>query len=361
MNIYSPPSAYLGQSHTITRIVQNQPSIFHQIELAPCNVDQIMTRQKQRSFVKKAHPQYLMNLIERFLERRTELAEQRETTEWEAIAGRFEELLDEFKDVLCYFRDEVNKNDYPDYLGFVEHEMHMGIIAARLRNGFYVTFKSVRKDLARIVGNALKYNTKDSPIVGYSRFLQSVCEEALKGALSEGQREAFTKRFRELCRVDSHPPAIEVARDPQTKLILKKSKQQMSVRAEARKNSRERGELINKRSSDSGMPFRRPPSARLKRISQKQVEPESDEDLYSPSRLERRSVRTRKRNSKARRAAMAEDKKGRRELINVEEPKREHDGEAILKQIFENKQPKGESRIRTRRRLAFESSQLKSN
>lgn len=360
LNIYSPPSKYLGQAHTITRIVHEQSSVFHQIELAPCDVDQIMTRQKQRSFVKKAHPQYLMSLVQRFLGRQRGEAPGRGGGNWSTIADRFETLLDEFKDVLWFFRDEVDKSDYPDYLEFVEYEMNSATIIERMRNGFYVAHKSVKKDLARIVGNALKYNTKDSPIVDYSRFLQSVCEEALKGDLSETQHDEFRKRFHELCQAGAkssalvHTAPADIPRDPQTKIVLKKNNEMMSIHPNPPKSSRDSSQLINKRNSEVGMSFRRAPSTRLKRISRRHVESESDEDIYSPGRLAKQLGRSRRR-QKGKRGQSRE-----RELINVEEPKRDHDGEAILKQIFENKQPHGESRIRTRRRVAFES-RLKSN
>ena len=41
LNVYSPASDYLQESHKITKIHHSHSSIYKQIELTPCNIEQL--------------------------------------------------------------------------------------------------------------------------------------------------------------------------------------------------------------------------------------------------------------------------------------------------------------------------------
>ena len=191
MNIYSPALNYLGKSHNITSVYSSKESIYEQLELTPCDLDQIMTRQKQKNFLIKAHPQYLYSLVKKYLDQEV----QQVSEEWGIIAGRFESVMEEFQDILHYFIKEVDKLYFPDYLEFVEYEMNMNLIIHRLKNGFYVTKRAIQKDLKRIVTNSLSYNTEESIISKFSKFLLKICEILLKNDLNESQEKTIKEEY----------------------------------------------------------------------------------------------------------------------------------------------------------------------
>jgi hypothetical protein len=128
--------------------------------------------------------------------------------EWVIIAGRFESIMEQYKDILHFFKKEVDKNYFSDYLEFVEYEMNMNLIITRLRNGFYITKKAIQKDLQRIVQNALKYNPKDSPIIRFSRFLQDICETLLKDDLTETQDKKYKEEYIKLSKGEGRESII---------------------------------------------------------------------------------------------------------------------------------------------------------
>ena len=203
LNNFSPMCHYLGEPHTIS-LVNDSPSFYQMVDITPCDTNEILTRQKHKSYIKKAHPQYLFVLIQKFISKNQAkpTPEKEIGSNWDLIASRFESLVERYKEILYYFIEEVDKNIYSDYRSVVEYEMNVNLILNRLKHRFYLSKKAVKKDLIRIVENAKKYNLEDSIIVKFAKFLRRICEKALEGDVSEKDNTEFDQKFEQLKQND---------------------------------------------------------------------------------------------------------------------------------------------------------------
>ena len=194
LNPYMSPLEYFEEKYTINKVLLKEPSIFNQIKLTPYNTYQKITRFNEQEFIKNAHPQYLSAIINKF---RIVLEENKEIVNeiWLEIANRYDKYLEIYSEILEFFRDEVDKKIYNDYLNHVDHEMFVLKMCNRLRNGFYQNKRAIVRDLENIQHNASKYNLEDSPIVGFSKFLLKLFTRLIEGELNDEEVKEYQTEF----------------------------------------------------------------------------------------------------------------------------------------------------------------------
>ena len=186
---------YLGEKHTISRIENKAFSIFGQLELNPYSTEQIMTRSEKKELTQKGHPQYILEIIDKFLIAYNEDESKKDISQWIEIMNRFQKYGNKYEEILYYFKDEVDKEHFTDYLSLVEHEMYMSLINKRLSNGFYNCTKGIQRDLDNILDNAIKFNIENSLVIKFVRFLIEMCEILLQRDFTEEDEQIFDQKF----------------------------------------------------------------------------------------------------------------------------------------------------------------------
>ena len=104
------------------------------------------------------------------------------------IKRSINQICGKFKDRFKYFLEEVDKDEYTDYLCYVPVECNVSFILKRLENGMYTSVSQIIRDFELIYSNACLYNSPENEVAIYAAELLVEVKTAMKD-----EERAFVK------------------------------------------------------------------------------------------------------------------------------------------------------------------------
>lgn len=192
-----------GNSFSIERIRNTPETFYNLLELTPYDSEKKMTRTNRKQMIERGHPQYIKRLSQEFLQVEKNL------TPFQLKSQDFPEKIknsmEECSQIFHFFEKPVNKSLYKDYLQSVAVEMSVQVILERLKNHFYLCKSSIEKDFRLIQKNARDYNTQNSPVYRFARFMAEIMIFSIDADYSPEEKEKIDERKKSLIKTGFDP------------------------------------------------------------------------------------------------------------------------------------------------------------
>lgn len=175
---------YMNQDFFLKKTTKINNSLYGSLILLNSNKNEFGRRKKNRGEELKCHPWFLGQIFKNFNPPDNLFENKKLIKKIENICKK------NFKEFFI-FKEAVDKDIYNDYMNYIEIEMNLDIIIAKLKNNYYFSKNHLKFEIELIRVNAGKYNEEDSPICDYA---DNLLMQLFKIVDENMKREILTRR-----------------------------------------------------------------------------------------------------------------------------------------------------------------------